>query len=346
VGGNALKNTTTRRYDRDEYFELEFEVVAKLKAVFPRSRVEAVKAYRTKPSFGDMDVLVEVVDGDPLSGTNRYEVLEKTFTPNQMVKNGSVVSFDHKQFQVDVLFTPSDEFQTSVDYFAWNDLGNFVGRLSHKLGFKFGHDGLKFVMRDGTYQFKELVVSRDTRRTFEFLDLSYDRFQQGFDTMLDVFKFASSSSFFNKNMFAEENRNHRSNVRDKKRKSYHDFVVWMNETPGLPEYPWEDMKEQGGPKYKEQYMQRAFEFFPEFEVTYKEALVEYERVKEMRAKFNGDLVTEWTGFTEKKLGLLMQTVRQMFLTKEDFNAWVYDHSQDHLREVVMAKAKELDAKEQ
>lgn len=307
--------------------------VGALKLAFPNSRVEPVKAYRTKQSFGDMDVLVEVVDD--ASGTNRHDVLTKTFNPNEMVKNGSVVSFDYKEFQVDVLFTPTEEYQTSVDYFAWNDLGNFVGRLSHKLGFKFGHDGLKFVFRDGTYLFRELVVSRDTKKTMEFLDLDYDRYVQGFDTMEDVFKFASASKYFNKQMYNEENRNHRSNVRDKKRKNYHDFVVWMNETPGLPEYPWADLKEQGGPKFKDQFMQLAFDHFDGFKEQFEKTLADFEQAAMVKEKFNGLLVSEWTGLTDKQLGEFMKKFKSQFLTKHDFDKWVLDHSQEHLKSTVM-----------
>jgi hypothetical protein len=313
-----------------------------LKLAFPNSRVEPVKAYRTKPSFGDMDVLVEVVD--EASGTNRHAVLEQLFKPNQMVNNGSVVSFDYKQFQVDVLFTPTAEFQTSVDYFAWNDLGNFVGRLSHKMGFKFGHDGLKFVFRDGNYQFREWVVSTDTRRTFEFLDLDYDRYLQGFDTMLEVFEFASNSMYFNKNMYAEENRNHRSNVRDKKRKNYHDFVVWMNETPGLPEYPWEDMKEQGGPKYKEHFMNLAFGHFPGFEEEYNKTVENYKNMLAVREKFNGELVSEWTGLTEKALGSLMMELKNSFSSKEKLNEWVLTSTSEHVKAFVLLTLNKMERK--
>ena len=115
----------------------------------------------------------------------------------------------------------------------------------------------------------------------------------------------------------------------------------MNSTPGLPEYPWGDMKEQGGPQYKQFFMDRAFEFFPTFKGEYEQVVAEYERAKEVRKKFNGELVSEWTGLTEKNLGQLMQMLRKMFLTKEDFNTWVLDHTQDHLREVTKAKALEL-----
>ena len=335
MGGTALKNTETRRYDRDEYFKLEADVVAKLKAAFPFSRVEAVKAYRTKPSFGDMDVLVEVVNNDWFSQSCREDVIKQTFSPNQLVKNGSVVSFDYRQFQIDILFTPTIEFNTAADYFAWNDLGNFVGRLSHKLGFKYGHDGLSFVFRDGDYEFATISVSRNTAKTFQFLDLDYKRFVEGFDTMEDVFKFASSSKYFNKHSYDAENRNHRSNTRDKKRKSYHDFGIWMNSTEGLPEYPWDDLKEQGGPKYKEQFINLAFDLFPDFKAKYEQTTLAFQRSLEIKAKFNGHLVNEWTGLQDKELGKLMQAIRAQFDSKEKYQSWVLETSTNDLKQFVL-----------
>ena len=60
MGGNALKNTETRRYERDEYFALVETVLARLRSLpsFRERRMAAIPAYGTKESFGDMDVLV------------------------------------------------------------------------------------------------------------------------------------------------------------------------------------------------------------------------------------------------------------------------------------------------
>lgn len=192
-------------------------------------RCEAVKAYRTKESFGDLDILVE------RSQYDIAEMITQLYKPNQIVKNGNVWSFDYKQFQIDLIIVEPDLFDCAVDYHAWNDLGNFIGRIAHKLGFKYGSTGLYLPMRDGdTHMFANILVSSNTERILEFLGYNPAVFFVGFDTMYQVFEFASSTPYFNKHIFDEENRSHKSRVRDAKRKSYHDYVVWMNCTDGLP----------------------------------------------------------------------------------------------------------------
>jgi hypothetical protein len=339
VGGNALKNTKTRRYNRDEYLVLEADVIEMFKNAFPKSRIEAIKAYRTKESFGDMDILIEVVDGDIYSSDWCHDLIKQTFKPNQIAKNSNVVSFDYREFQIDAIFTPSNIYQSSIDYFAWNDLGNFTGRLAHKLGFKYGHNGLVFVFRDGNYMFREIPVSTDTKAIMEFLDLDFDVFSNGFNTMEEVFKFASSSKYFNKHMYAEENRNHKSNIRDRKRKNYHDFVVWMNNTPNLPEYPWEDMKEQGGPKYKDEFIKLAYDKFPQFEVKHKQALVDYENHKIIKEKYNGEFVNDLTGLMHKELGEFMAFVKNSFNSRQTMDEFVLLSSKEELTNMVLTQLK-------
>jgi len=278
-----------------------------------------------------MDVLVEKTDDFPV---NWQQMVADEFKPNDMYRNSDVLSFDVEQLQVDLLLTPTDEYETSRNYFSWNDTSNFVGRVSHKLGFKYGHRGLEFVFRDGNYQHAVLNVTRDTRAALEFLGFDADRYFEGFDTMEDAFKWASNTHYFNKAMFAVENRNHRSNVRDKKRKNYSDFVTWMQDKD-LPEYPWEDMKEQGGPKYKEQFMQLAFVAFPDFLDRYSAMITDYNNLLEFRKRFNGSLVSEWTGKVEKELGMVMQSFRKSFNDPSEMVPWVLASTDEEVKLRVM-----------
>lgn len=333
MGGNALKNSETRRLMKDEYFALEAKVVGQLRKDFPGHRVEAVRAYRNKESFGDMDVLFES------SGltTNLSDYVKQTFASKEVVKNGSVTSFECEGFQVDLLCTPSEEFDVSVNYFAWNDLGNLMGRVAHKMGFKYGHDGLKMVFRDGDYQFAEVVVTRDVEQMVKFLGYDYDRLLKGFDTLEEMFAFAASTMFFNKDMYLLENRNHTSRMRDRKRASYREFLLWCAEAPNLPAYPWADMKEKGGPKYKLEFVKRAREFFPEFGAVYDKTMADFETWKQVKATFNGNLVREWTGLDGKELGEFMKHLREVqnVMGKEAWESMVLAAGQEGMKKWVM-----------
>lgn len=322
MGGSALKNITTRRYQRDEYYTLEKEVIEKFQSTFPRNRVEAIKAYRSKDSFGDMDLLFETSPGNYDWGT----MLELMFNPKQIVKNGSVWSFEYKDFQIDLILTSPDEFDTSVFYFAFNDLQNLTGRVYHKMGFKFGHRGLSFVLKDGDYQFSEILLSDNPRKIYEFAQYDFTRYQHDFNDLLDIFDFVASSPYFNKDIYLLHNRNHTSRVRDKKRKTYSAFLDWCEEQDEFKhEYPWVSMEERGGRKEVEIFMQRAFEMFPDFKAQYVMTMFKFERHRQFKELYNGDLVRKWTGLENQELGKFMKMVKEYVRVPSSFEDWVIEN---------------------
>jgi len=60
MGGNALKNCVTRRYQAGEFAVLADEVLHALRRGSPDRRAALLPANRSKADFGDMDVLVEI----------------------------------------------------------------------------------------------------------------------------------------------------------------------------------------------------------------------------------------------------------------------------------------------
>ena len=182
MGGKALKNTTTRRYDAQEYHELVPEVEARLRAILPGHRVRAIPAYRTKESFGDMDVLVE----GPLPSDIKEQLLA-AFSPNETVYSGPVISFDYKELQIDLIKASTEEYDFSMHYYGYNDLGNLLGKIAHKFGVKYGHDGMFYIHRDGDHIFNEIVLTRDPKTALSFLQLSAERHAEGFDTLQSMF---------------------------------------------------------------------------------------------------------------------------------------------------------------
>ena len=170
MGGKALKNTVTRRYNEDEYLKA-FNEVSDVLMNFC-DQVALVKAYEEKDSFGDMDLVVVLSP----SVTDVVKCLKEYFNPNEVVKNTNVVSFNYKDLQVDLLVQPdSKTYDFAKNYFAFNDLGNFVGRTAHRLGFKFGHDGMWYVLRDPedpSYVVTELLVTKDFDEALTFLGFS------------------------------------------------------------------------------------------------------------------------------------------------------------------------------
>lgn len=314
MGGNALKNTETERKSAAEYFALSKEVLVRLQTFFPDATFWVIDAYKNKPSFGDMDVIAV-----NMPAFDYKNVLVELFNANEVVHNGTVWSFDYKKMQVDLLFTKEQDFEASTVYFAFNDLGNFMGRIAHKLGFKYGHNGLSYTFRSHTdHVFAEYNFKRSPREVFAFLGYDYDTFLKGFDELEDVFKYATETKYFNKDIYHLDNRGAVSRVRDKKRKSYNAFMTWLETAEGLTAYPWVSLSERGGRKDTDVGMTTAFQMFPEFKAWYDETKVQVQKKQEYTKLFNGDIVKEVTNLAGEKLGELMKNIKTQGFFTEDY----------------------------
>jgi len=311
MGGNALKEITTRRVDREEYIKIRDYVIEKISSgianhSFVNRRILDIPAYRTKESFGDLDILLETFSGESL---NYADMIHGWFSPKQLVTNSGVYSFDYENFQIDLILTPTEYYDTSLSYYSWNDLGNLAGRIFKKLGFKYGHKGLSYIFRDKDNQFNsfaEIVVSKDIKKIIEFGDLNYEEFIVGFDTVEQMFRWVSKSKYFHKDIYLLHNRNHISRTRDKKRKIYNEFRTWCETAQGLPEYPWTEMREQDGYAGKPEFLQLALKTFDGFDIQHCKILSQHENLLRVKQNFNGEIVSRITGLQGKELGVFMQ----------------------------------------
>lgn len=289
VGGNALALFGARRYDREEYLVISDEILYKLDHHMPEKSFMEIPYYRNKESFGDMDILC-------LPLTNKdYEYIRKVLDTDVFLVNGGVMSLLYEGLQVDIIPMPLKYFTTSYKYYAYNDLGNLLGKIFHKFGLKYGHRGLTMPLRDGTHQYAEIEVSRNLRETLEFLGLSYDKYKEGFENLEEIYEYVESSKYFSPDIYWYENLNSINKVRDRKRSTYQGFVK-RNEGKE-PRITFS--------KNKEKYLDMIFKHFPESYEKYKEARLLHLRGLNIKEKFNGVLVSEWTGLTGKELGNFM-----------------------------------------
>lgn len=325
MGGNCLKETFTRRYQADEFHALSKEVSEKLARLFPYSRNEVLKAYRNKESFGDMDI---VLCSENLP-ENYIEMVKAVFKPTQVVKNSNCVSFDYKELQIDLIVTVPEEYETSLSYFAYNDANNMIGRLAHMMGLKLGHDGLSYNWRIETYQFKNIILETDWNKILPILGYDPEVYNKGFDDLEDIFKFVVSSPFFNKDIFLLHNRNHTSRVRDAKRKTYMEFLKWIENRDDLPNYPRKEDKKE--------WLPYLFDQIPGFESVYYRTQNEYDMEVQFKEKFNGGLVMELTGLTGKELG---DFVKFMDTKNEVFKNFVLKCPQEEINQDILENFEE------
>jgi hypothetical protein len=321
MGGNALSCTSVR-LTKKNYDALASNCVSRLKATFPQGRVAAIESYFSKADHGDLDLLLTTDGYDPVKAARALDATE-------VVRNGPVTSvgvkvrpeldaIDGNVFQVDLIFIPAQAFDYATGYFSFNDLGNLVGRTAHSAGLAHKHDGLWYYVRDGDYKFRELVLTRDYDTALKFLGYDVERFRQGFDTLEDIFWYVARSAFFNRDIFLLENRNAQSRIRDKKRRTYMEFLKFCEAHPELPAFKY--------PKSKKDWLPRIAEHFPHFQAEYDRALADLERQRAVKDKFNGKWVSKVTGLQGPELGGLMKRFKESFETPEALQAFVLSHS--------------------
>lgn len=301
MGGNALKQHQAVRLSKGNYERLAGECINRLRSLYPDGRVEAIQAYREKQDFGDLDVLISADGYDPFQAANALGSVE-------VVRNGPVTSVGVEApggiFQVDLIKSPHEEFDYASQYFRWNDLGNLIGRIAHAMGVAHRHDGLFFYFRDGDHLFREILLTRDHDMALILLGLDPMRFNRGFDTLEDVFRFVASSAFFNRDIYLLQNRNAKSRVRGSKRPSYMQFLAWCEAHPDLPSFSF--------PENKIIWRPRISVHFPSFGARYAQAESDLARLHAARERFNGELASRLTGLTGKPLGELMRKFRESF----------------------------------
>jgi hypothetical protein len=210
-------------------------------------------------------------------------------------KNSNVYSFPVEGFQVDITLVSVEEYNTSISYTSWGDLGNLMGRIYHKMGLHYGHNGLSFWIRQGLFDnnvawsdndhvYDKLVLTTDSKKIFEIVCFDYNKWLQGFDSEQEVWDFIINSKYFDSKIFSLENLNNINRVRNKKRGMYMRFLEHVNDKT-LPTGKQFLSKHEYGLIFQEEFHQLKSAI-----ARYRH---EYEVGKAVKDKFNGSLVQEW-----------------------------------------------------
>lgn len=320
MGGNALKNIETRRYLKEEYFALVADLLPKLKELL-KTNVVLVESYADKDSFGDMDLLVE---------TNAFYTVEEMIQlvkdllkppPTDTFKNGNVFSFDHRDLQIDLIFTAPENMHISYVFSKFGDVGNLLGKIGHKFNTKYGFDGLRYVYRTAEDRvLGEIMLSKDPEKIFNFLGADFERWKKGFNTAEEVFDYVIDSKYFDADSFKLENLNAINRKRNKKRKMYNAFIEYCAKKNPISKYKffedkhlYKDMIEDHFPGFKEQLL-----------------LLEKEEARRsaLREKFNGDLVMQqFPTLQGPDLGKALGEFKKSI---EDFDVYLQEKSSDEI----------------
>lgn len=297
MGGLALKNCITRRYQKDEFEVITQIIKQKLLKIF--SKCDMPKYFCNKESFGDADFVCCTTDDFNVDIKN---FIMEEFNSKEIFQNTTVYSFEFRELQVDMILTPDKIYDTSLNYLAFNDINNLIGKIAHRFGLKWGQNGLEYVYRIDDKKLGNIVVSTDRNKSLTFLGLNAARYELGFDTLDEIFDFVTSSKYFNPWSYDFETLNRINRERDKKRATYKAFVDHVA-----------PMKEKGIAAYhyfysdKTVYLGHIDHFFPGFLKNYRNLEKREERLKVIRSLYNGNLIMEKFQLYGKELGKAMSS---------------------------------------
>jgi hypothetical protein len=321
MGGNALKNVVTRRYARAEYYILKERILNKIREHIHQFDVPKEVPY--KESFGDLDVLMVC----PPS-INIENLIEELFHPTEIVHNGDVYSFDVEQFQIDFILIPKEQFENAIVYFSYSDLGGLIGNICHKIGLKYGIQGLWMNVHtkefDPTTKSTKLILSTNVQQIFDFLGYNYERYMQGFDNENDFFQWISEGKYFRRYYFDDDQLNHAHRQRTYKRPIYIKFIAYLNEQQ------IDDSREDDREELIRNVRQQALTFFDKQHEYDRGFNVRAEK-RQFREKYSGKYFCDIDN-SKHMIRVYMQNFERRFgATDEEFHQWVIDTDQETIQ---------------
>lgn len=198
--------------------------------------IEEVPYFRTKDSFGDIDVLTTSEQVGKL-GTDWVETITDTLskysdTETSGKQGAGVKSFKFNNTQVDLIYVPESVYQRTKDMLSWNDLSGFVGVIMRRLGLRLSNKkGIGISLsRYTSYEIDDsknwLYLDLPLKVAIEIAGLDYSRFEQGFDTKEEIFDYLTSSPYYEYGLFSYENGNNKHRQRNKNRGTFKEMLEY------------------------------------------------------------------------------------------------------------------------
>jgi hypothetical protein len=307
MGGKAF-GFEAKRMDKHEYEDVLALNLARIDSSQAyKGMGRGVVSYSTKESFGDIDILV----------LNRFSFDafwdKHKFRYKDYKKNGGVISLlDKQNRQIDIIKTPLEIYNIHYNYLAYNDMGNFIGRIARVLNLKYGHDGLSLVVRhkeDSTRKIGIIKVSTDVRYIYDLLDIAY----RCYDTMEQIFRDIMSSKYYHRDSFLLEKQSHHARVRDSKRKSYRGMLDYIKEN---------DKSDKPRRNYT---IHETLAMLPDdITLEYNKIIAEHDKKLYEKTLYNGNIVSKLTGLNGIELGRFMATIKDNIDVHADVKEQVLD----------------------
>lgn len=330
MGGNALKHTITERKTTEQFNRIASELIPILQKEL-NTEIYLVKCFHEKETHGDMDILILV--NQQLQYIDFRKFVRKIFKPNEIFYNGGVTSFDYNKFQIDLIPIREGIWEAAKTYFDYDPSGNIMGKVANSIKFRYesikgrlsyGFNGLSAVIytQDSDKKLGEYLLTKENYKIFHFLGYDYRRFLKGFDTKEEIFDYTISTKYFQRHRFLIENLSHKDRKRNRKRKTYHEFLNYVDKS-NVPDNRCAEFPDD-----------KMFEYICGYfsNVNLKEKIgqrIKKEKIsRELNSKFNGHIIMEhFPELYGKELGNLIRLFKQSFN-----NDYILTHTREEILE--------------
>jgi len=310
MGGNALADFGVQRIDTPELTSELAQIQKMLNHICPGITFVPIAWYNTKPNHGDIDILY-TMDTSIYPLDYVFKSVIEGYNPIAFHADDKSLCFSFvwkcksgKKVQTDLIYTPIVTYDFAKCYYSYNDLGNLLGVLFKVAGLKLGHQGLIYTLKEDTRVIAEIVITHDWEQALSVL--GYDNYHNTqFDTLEDIFNYVSDCKYFSPHWYNLSTRNHDSRIRDKKRKTYMEFLKWI-ETKTFKKSKSIDTNT---------ILNKCFRLFPDFKLRYDNVLKEDADNKIFKQKLSGNVISKVTGLKLKELGRFNEKFRKHYADK-------------------------------
>lgn len=335
------------RVDKAKYLEIIAEITPYLDQKLGKY-YKIPRYYASKPTFGDVDILVsteiitevvtEVVTEiiTEIVAENKFgswQNLTKSIASDLKIikfkSSGHIFSTAYLNFQVDFFCVKTEFFESTYNFLCFNDLGNLLGKMFHRFNLKFGENGLSYVYRraDGHYK-TDLPVCLDIKKIIAFLDLDFSYWQNGFETLEQMFEWVVTSPYFSYKPYFDTSKT--TEKRIEQRTTVSKFTDWLQENNVQKHYFSKENREE--------YLPIIADYFAEANLY---QLIENEKDNEIKAikiaeKFNGKIIMTLTNLEGKELGDFITRFKAHFATdKADFEDFILQNSAENIKNEIL-----------
>lgn len=302
-----------------QYHAIEQELCAYLDNFVGNAFYRIPRYYRQKPDFGDMDI---ILSAGKLAGGDWQQTKAQLLEDLQITQHkstGNVFSTVYRGLQVDFFLRQPRYFLSTYNFLSWNDLGNLLGKMFRRFNLKYGEEGLQYVYRraDGHYQ-QDIEITLDIQRILAFLQLDYETWAAGFDTLDQIYHWVIGSPYFSVAPYLTEDDSNIQRRLRQERTTVVRFVAFLKENNISKNYKHLENKDE--------YLPMIADFFKD-EIDLM-AAIRQEQTRErevalVREKFNGKLIMHLFPHLEgKNLGSFIQQFKLQWQSESEFEAWV------------------------